>query len=102
MIQKIIDDIYDHLTNRNKKDRSKELWDALNHIISTIEAYGYMDVYEGNPEWEPPVWLRDGDYTTEKRLQDIRYHSIQIRKAKNEVKKVLLKMDEMLDIPYNY
>ena len=88
---------------KNEKDkRIKELWDALNHLVSTVQAYGYMDLYEANTEWQPPEWLRDGEYTTEKRLKDIRYHSIMIREAASDAYKVLLNCDEFEDIPPNY
>ena len=103
MIEKMINKAVDRLTNGNEKDkRIKELWDALNHVVATVKTYGYMDLYEANPEWQPPVYLRDGEYTTEKRLKDIRRHSIEIRKASHEAEGVLLKMGQWDDIPYNY
>lgn len=99
MLQKIVN----ILTNNSKeKDkRIKELWDALNHLYSVTEAYGHMDLYEANPDWRPPVYLHEGDYTMDDRLKDIRRHSIQIRKAAHDVQKTLLGFETEM-IPPNY
>ena len=104
MITKMMDKIGDLVTNGTEKDkRIKELQNALSHLIAAVKTYGYMDLYEGNPEWEAPVWLRDGEYTIEKRLKNVRYNSIQIREASHEAEKVLLHMpDDYEDIPPNY
>lgn len=73
------------------EERINELWEATNHAASTIEVYANMHRYEANPDWEPPVYLRDGGYTMDKRLADIRRHSEILRQCGEEIKKVMFK-----------
>ena len=92
MFEKQIEKLIDKVTNGTRKDQKiKELWDALNDAVCALDVYGHMDLYEANPEWEPPVYLRDGEYTVEQRLADIRYNSIKLREAHDKAIKILLK-----------
>ena len=79
------------LHESRKDKRIKELWQMLNEANAVIKTYGHVADYEANPDWAPPPWLRDGEYTTEKRLKDIRYHGQKLEELEKKIDKVLFK-----------
>ena len=99
MAKKVIDR---SLYGTKKDRRIKELEGMVIHLMSTIEVYGSMDWYEANPEWRPPVWLCNGEYTIDKRLEDIRRHSIRLREAATEARHKMYGTNEKLNPPPNY
>lgn len=92
MFDKFVKKVVDRSLYGSEKDRRiKELWFTMSHVLATIETYGHMADYEANPDWEPPVYLRDGEYTIDKRLADIRHNSDMIMKCAEDMRKVMFK-----------
>ena len=90
MLEKQIEKLIDQTNYGKRKDkRIKDLWYALNRLVSVIDVYGNSIDHEADPEWIPPSWLRDGEYTIDMRLKDIRRNNQEIIDAENELRHLL-------------
>ena len=90
--EKIAKKLIDRSLYGGRKDRRiKELWLMLNEANAVIKTYGHFADNEANPDWMPPPWLRDGEYTMEKRLKDIRYHGRKLEELEKKIDEVLFK-----------
>lgn len=102
MLKNFCEKCVDRMLFGSKKDREiYKLKRTIIHLVSTVDTYGHMDLYEANLEWKPRRYLRNGDYTMEDRLRDIRRNSIEIRTAAHEAQKVLYDFGTEM-IPPNY